>query len=70
MVPKIFIQTPEGGDRNATGLASADCKIIFLRTLTRGPQVLTGEAASQEDNGSHGSGTLPFGTKKEPHNMT
>lgn len=27
------------------------------------------EAASQEDNGSPGSGTLPFGTKKEPHNI-
>lgn len=61
------LQTLEKGGRNTVGLARAGCKIISPCTLTHGPQVLTGAAASRQEDGSPGSGSSPSGTKKEPH---
>lgn len=62
--PELLIQTLEEGDRNTVELANTGCKIISRCILTHGPQVLMGEAASREDNGSPGSGTSRLGPKR------
>lgn len=61
------LQTLEKGGRNTAGLARAGRKITSLCTLTHGPQVLMGAAASRQEDGSPGSGSSPAETKKEPH---